>query len=55
VSVKKVERQDGPRYVVWWKDDLRRTRNKTFRLKGDADAFDAKICGARNARVGDVY
>jgi len=43
MSVKKVERNDGPRYIVWWKDDLRRTRNKTFRRKADADAFDAKV------------
>jgi hypothetical protein len=43
MSVKRVERRDGPRYIVEWKDDLRRGHNKTFRRKGDADAFDAKI------------
>ena len=43
MSVKKIERLDGPRYIVWWKNERRETRNKTFRRKADADAFDAKI------------
>jgi integrase len=52
VSVKRVERADGPRYIVWWKNDLRQTQNKTFRRKADADAFDAKIKLAK--RSGDL-
>ena len=43
MSVKRVERQDDPRYIVWWKDERRRSRNKTFRRKADADAYNAKI------------
>ena len=43
MSVTKVERRDGPRYIVWWKDDQRRTKNRSFRKKAGADAFDAKI------------
>jgi integrase len=43
MSVKRVDRRDGPRYIVEWKDELRRGHNKTFRRKADADAFDAKI------------
>ena len=43
MSVSRVVRRDGPRYIVWWKDELRRTRNKTFRRKADADAYDAKV------------
>ena len=52
MSVEKVERRDGPRYIVWWKDDLRRTKNKTFRRKADADAFDSKTKLAK--RSGDL-
>jgi integrase len=52
VSVEKVQRRDGPRYVVWWKDELRRSRNKTFRRKADADAYDAKI--KLDKRAGDL-
>lgn len=52
MSVEKVQRKDGPRYVVWWKDELRRTRNRTFRRKADAETFDAKIKLAK--RTGDL-
>lgn len=52
MSIKKVKRRKGNAYIVWWKDENRRTRNKTFDLKRDADAFDAKIKLAK--RSGDL-
>ncbi|MSX03272.1 MAG: tyrosine-type recombinase/integrase [Actinobacteria bacterium] len=49
MSVSRVVRRDGHRYLVWWKDERGRTRNKTFRRKADADAFDSKIKLAKSA------
>jgi integrase len=52
VSVEKRQRQKGYVYIVWWKDASRNSHNKTFNLKRDADAFDAKIKLAK--RSGDL-
>jgi hypothetical protein len=43
MSIEKRNRAKGHVWVVWWKDDLRRSRNKTFDRKADADAFEAKV------------
>jgi integrase len=43
MSIEKRERKKGYVYVVWWKDEARRSHNKTFDLKRDAQAFEAKI------------
>jgi hypothetical protein len=43
MSIEKRKRKKGYVYVVWWKDEARRSHNKTFDLKRDAQAFEAKI------------
>lgn len=42
MSVHKLKRQSGPVYKAVWRDDAGRQRSKTFSLKRDADAWDAK-------------
>ncbi len=41
-SIDKIQRTDGPRYVVRWRDDVGTPRKKTFRRKADAERFEAE-------------
>jgi integrase len=43
VSIEKKQRKKGTVWIVWFRDDLGRSRNKTFDRKTDAEAFEAKI------------
>jgi integrase len=43
VSIEKRQRRKGTVWVVWYRDDLGRSRNKTFDRKSDAEAFEAKV------------
>jgi integrase-like protein len=52
VAIERIARQRGHAYRVKWRDDHGRQRSKTFPLKRDADAYEAKIKLAK--RQGDL-
>lgn len=52
MSIERRQRKKGPVYIVWYRDERGRNRNRTFDRKRDAEAWEAKVKLAR--RRGDL-